>query len=77
MDYTEEEIQTLPQTETVFDRPALVIDQHDWRQEGYYITDVCDPSRPDCQHVGIPIKSGQLLIKRNGGYALVDEQTRE
>lgn len=73
-EYTEEELANLPQTEQVFEAPALIIDQHEWRQEGYMITDICNPSRPDCQHVGIPIPSGKMLIKdKKGRYALISE----
>ena len=72
--YTEEEIAALPQTPQVFEPVELVINHHDWQQEGYMITDVCSPSRPDCQNVGIPIPSGKLLIKKEGKYDLVDER---
>jgi hypothetical protein len=76
-EYTEEELAKLPQTETVFDRPQLVINEHEWQQQGYMITDVCNPHTINCQHVGIPIPSGKLLIKSKEGYALVDEVTRQ
>lgn len=75
-EYTEEEIEALPQTAQVFTPSPLHINDHDWRQEGYMITDVCSPSRPDCQYVGIPIPSGKLLVKRGGTYDLVDERSR-
>ncbi len=75
--YTEEEINKLPQTNQVFEAPELVVSEHEWRQQGYMITDICNPSKPTCQHVGIPIPSGKLLIKKNGGYDLVDEMTRK
>lgn len=76
--YTEEEINQLPQTDTVFDVPALVMNEHNWRQEGYMIHDVCDPSTGACQSMGIPIQSGKMLVKdKKKGYELVDEVTRK
>ena len=77
-EYTEEQVANLPQTDKVFDRPAIEFDNHEWRQEGYMITDVCSPSRADCQNVGIPIPTGKMLVKTNGRYDIVDEggQTR-
>lgn len=64
----------LPQTSTVFDRPKLEIDQHDFQQQGYMITDVCSPKTAACEPVGIPIPSGKLLIRKDGHYDLVDER---
>lgn len=63
----------IPQTTKVFDVPQLVVDQHEWRQEGYYIMDACSPGRPDCHNVGIPIPSGNTLIKKEGRYDLIPE----
>lgn len=71
--FTKEEVEALPQTTQVFDRPSMIFDQHEWRQEGYMITDVCHPSRPDCHHVGIPIPTGKVLVKKGDGYDLVNE----
>jgi hypothetical protein len=76
-EYTPEELAALPQTETVFDRPALEFDSHEWQQEGYFITDVCKTVRPDCHPGGIPIPSGSLLVKDAKGYRLVDEITKQ
>lgn len=72
--YSEEELSTLPQTSTVFDRPSLHFDSHSWTQQGYMVTDTCNPRTPNCEAVGIPIPSGKLLIKKDGRYDLVDEQ---
>lgn len=57
----------LPQLETVFDQPRLVIDEHEWIQQGYHIIEQCH------DHKGIPIPVGKLLIKHDGRYELVDE----
>ena len=73
---TTETIEDIPQTTQVFDRPAMVFDQHEWRQEGYFITDVCSPARPDCHNVGIPIPSGKTLVKTGGRYDLVPERSK-
>lgn len=70
---TDQDIESIPQTTKVFEAPSLIFDQHDWRQEGYMITDVCSPSRPDCHRVGIPIPSGKVLVKKGGRYDLRDE----
>lgn len=75
--YTEEELNALPQTSAVFDKPKLVVNEHEWVQRGYMIEDVCNPSKATCEHVGIPIPFGRLLIKTKGGYDLVDEVTRK
>lgn len=74
--YTEEELDTLPQTQMVFDRPTLEFDKHDWLQQGYIVTDNCKPHTSACEAVGIPIPSGKLLIKKDGRYDLVDEQRK-
>lgn len=71
--YTNEELESLPQTSTVFNRPALHFDSHEWVQQGYMIQDNCRPRTPNCEAVGIPIPSGKLLIKIDGRYELVDE----
>jgi hypothetical protein len=63
----------LPQTATVFDRPALAFDSHEWQQQGYMVTDICQPRTSACEPVGIPIPSGKLLIRKDGRYDLVDE----
>jgi hypothetical protein len=63
----------LPQTEQVFDAPELVINQHEWIQQGYYITDVCSPKKLDCYTGGIPIPYGKMLIRKDGRYDLTDE----
>lgn len=71
--WTDEELANLPQTTKVFDAPKLDMNSHQWQQQGYMLTDICAPSRPDCQHVGIPIPAGKTLIKIGGKYDLVDE----
>ena len=76
MSYTEEELAQLPSTDMIFDAPYLDMNQHDWQQTGYMLTDVCNPHSIGCQHVGIPIPSGKLLSKDAGGYKLIDEVTR-
>lgn len=76
-DYTPEELAALPQTDAVFDLPPLQGNEHDWQQQGYMLSDACNPSKPTCVNVGIPIKSGSLLIKDRRGYHLVDELTRK
>jgi hypothetical protein len=72
-EYTEDELNALPQTQTVFDAPELTFNDHHWQQQGYFISDVCSPSRPDCPPVGIAIPVGKLLIKTKGGYDIIDE----
>lgn len=76
--YTPEQLENLPQTTKIFDRPEMTFDDHDWQQQGYMITDICSPKRADCHNVGIPIPSGKMLVKRNGKYDIVPEgpQTR-
>lgn len=71
--YTEAELETLPQTETIFDQPALDFNSHTWVQQGYTIVDTCGthPSQ------GIAIPSGMLLTRKDGVYSLVDELTRK
>lgn len=71
--YTPEELESLPQTPTVFDRPSLAFDEHDWVQEGYMIRDNCSLPKMTCEPVGIPIPSGKTLVKVEGAYDLVDE----
>lgn len=71
--YSTEELSTLPQTSTVFDRPSLHLNSHQLVQQGYIITDVCSPSTSNCQAVGIPIPSGKTLTKIDGRYEFVDE----
>jgi len=75
--YTEEELASLPQTPHVFDAPELVGNDHEWVQEGYFITDACDPKTPGCHAGGLPIGGGNLLIKEKGVYRIVDELTRK
>lgn len=73
-EYTEDELANLPQTTTVFEHKPMQFDLHDWQQEGYMLSDVCNPHRVECQHVGIPIRPGSMLIKhKNGRYDIVDE----
>lgn len=68
MDYSDDELQALPQTSTVLDVPNLVIDDHIWIQQGYHIIEQCH------DHRGIPIPNGKMLIKKaDGRYDLVDE----
>lgn len=67
---------TLPQTQTVFDRPALEFDAHEWQQQGYTLHDVCSPRTTACQEVGLSIPSGKLLVKKDGHYDLIDEVRR-
>jgi len=71
-DYTPEELEALPQTETIFNQPALEFDNHVWVQVGYTIEDHCPTG---CVSQGIPIKSGTMLIKdkETGKYSIVDE----
>lgn len=69
--YTEEELDNLPQTETIFETPQLDFDKHVWIQEGYQAMDQC------CGHPPVSLPSGKLLIKENGRYRLVDELTRK
>jgi hypothetical protein len=77
-EWTEEELANLPQTTQVFDAPKLVINEHEWVQEGYMIHDNCLLSKPTCVNVGIPIPPGKLLIKtKQGTYDLVEETDRE
>jgi hypothetical protein len=77
-EWSDEEIQALPQTTQVFDAPKLQTNEHDWVQEGYMIHDACRIPKPTCVNAGIPIPSGSLLIKtKTGGYDLVDEVTRK
>lgn len=70
-EYTEEELQALPQTTTVFAQPGLNIDEHVWLQEGYRIIEQCHNNQ------AIPIPSGTMLMKKEGRYTLVDEITRK
>ena len=69
--YTDDELATLPQTETVFDRPELQIDDHVWLQQGTFIVEQCHDG------LGLPIPAGAMLVKKDGRYALVDEITRQ
>lgn len=68
--YTDEELQTLPQTETVFEAPQLDFDKHVWIQQGYTAIDQC------CDHPPVTLPNATLLINENGRYRLVDELTR-
>lgn len=43
---------TLPQTDMVFDRPALEFDSHEWQQQGYTLLDICSPRTSACQEQG-------------------------
>lgn len=72
--YTPDEVKALPQVDKVFDRPGLVFDDHDWQQEGSFITDICNPARPDCHHVGIPVPAGKMLMIVDGKYRFVTEE---
>ena len=69
--WTQEEIDALPQTETVFDQPNLEFDKHEWVQQGYTAIDQC------CGHPPVSLPFGSLLIKKEGRYQLVDEVTRQ
>lgn len=75
-DWTPEELAALPQTENVFDKPALNFDEHQWLQQGYELTDNCPIKTAACHTGNIPLPSGQMLIKDAKGYRLVDELTR-
>lgn len=75
--YTDDELAGLPQTSQVFEAPNLIFDAHQWRQEGYELHDACSPSTATCVSVGIPIPSGKLLVKKGGGYDLIDETIRQ
>jgi hypothetical protein len=69
---TEEiDIDSLPQTETVFDQQPLTIDEHTWLQQGSFIIEQCHDG------LGLPIPAGQMLTKQGGHYTLVDELTRK
>lgn len=68
-----EEIEALPATDTVFEAPKMKFSDHTWVQEGYQIIDTC----PACPRYGVPIPYGQMLIKDEKGYRLVDEITRQ
>ena len=72
---SKDEVTTLPQTTTVFNQPPLVMDDHDWIQQGYYLSDNCNPQRPDCLNTGIPIPPGKTLVKQGGKYDLVPERS--
>lgn len=71
--YTDAELAALPQTAKVFDAPKLVTSEHEWLQEGYMITDNCQPKKATCVNAGIPIPNGKTLVKTKGGYDLIDE----
>jgi hypothetical protein len=73
LDWTEEELAALPQTPNVFDKPALVFNDHKWIQQGYEVIDDCNPKTPACHPGGIPIPSGKTLVKRGKEYDLIDE----
>ena len=75
-DWSDDELQHLPQTTAVFDQPPLVIDNHKWIQQGYLITDNCQPKRPDCPNAGIPIPPGKTLVEKGGKHDLVPEGSR-
>lgn len=68
-EYTDEELQSLPQTAKVFDAPNINLDDHQLIQEGYMVSDVC-ASHPT---VSFGIASGMTLIKQGGHYKLVPE----
>lgn len=75
--YTPDEIKMLPQVDKVFDRPAMTFDDHEWQQQGAFITDVCSPARSDCEHVGIPVPEGKTLEKVGGKFRfLTYEESR-
>lgn len=61
------------QTDQVFDPPKLDLSGHTLIQEGYYIRDICSPSRPDCYSGAFGIESGKMLVIKDGRYDIVDE----
>lgn len=65
--FTDTEVEALPQTSTILKEPNLVMDEHNWQQQGYTIIDQC------CNGLAISIPYGKMLIKENGRYDLVDE----
>jgi len=75
-EYTTDEVERLPQTPTVFNQPKLVVNHHDWIQQGYHILDNCNPKTVLCHHGGIPIPVGKTLVKVDGKYDLVPEGSR-
>lgn len=70
--YTDDELAGLPSTTTVFEVPKINLNDHQLIQEGYKVRDVC-PSHPE---TAFNIPNGQMLIKDEKGYRLVDEITR-
>lgn len=76
MSWTEEEIAALPQTDTVFDQPKLVVNEHEWLQSGYMMTDNCSPARMNCINAGIPLPNGKMIVKEKGAYKIVDEMRK-
>ena len=71
--WTNEELATIPQTDQVFEKPHMKLNDHTWIQEGYTIIDTC----PACPRYGIPIPQGHMLVKDEKGYRLVNEITRK
>jgi hypothetical protein len=71
--YTEEELAALPQTPTVFEKPPLEFDTHEWLQEGYIMRDVCSQPTSACEPVGIPVPTGKTLVKKDGRYSFISE----
>lgn len=67
----------LPMTETVFEAPELIFDDHTWLQMGYMAFDHCSPRLPHCLDNPIPLPNGKLLKKKGGHYTLVNEYRGE
>jgi hypothetical protein len=74
-EYTEEELQAIPQTEQVFDEKQHNIDlqKHVLIQQGYELIDMC----PGCPTRSFTIPNGTMLVKQGGQYKIVDEITRK
>lgn len=77
MSWTEEELAALPQTQAIFEQQPMVVNDHEWLQEGYMMRDNCHPATINCVNAGIPIPQQKLLVKDQKGYHLVDEITRK
>jgi hypothetical protein len=71
--YTDTELEALPQTDTVFDQPAMDFNAHKWIQNGYTLEDRCG-THPS---MGVTIPIGKMLVTEEGRYKLVDELTRQ
>ena len=66
-EYSDEELQDLPQTTTVLNTPSLNMQSHTWLQSGNKLIDQC------CDGREVTIPYGKMLIKQDGFYDLIDE----